>query len=138
MDKKLIALIVLFFISFAFFSAVLVFNKPITQFTRAKEEITPSAEKSKIIAWPFPSIKADGISESTITVFIVSQTGKPLSNKVITLISSIGQLKESSAVTDNDGKAAFHISSTNPGIAQIEAIAEPSIKLSKKISLKFE
>lgn len=138
MDKKLLALMVLFFLSFAFFSIMTVFNKPITQFTRAREDVTPSINRSKIIAWPFPIIKADGISESTINVFIISESGIPLSNKVVTLVSSFGQLRESAVSTDNNGKAAFKITASTPGIADIEAIVEPSLKLSQKLSLKFE
>lgn len=137
MDKKLLALITLFFISFAFFAVVTVFNKPITQLTRAKEDLTPSAEHSKILAWPL-SVKADASSTSQITVFIVSESDKPLSNKVVTVTTSLGQFNQTAATSDNNGKAVFAISSSIPGIAKIEAIVEPNIKLTKKISIKFE
>ncbi|MBI4009114.1 Ig-like domain-containing protein [Candidatus Roizmanbacteria bacterium] len=137
MDRKLFALITLFFISFAFFAAITIFNKPLTQLTRAKEDITPSGERSKIISWPL-TVKADGLSESKISVFIVTQSDKPLANKVVTLTNTLGQLRETAVTSDNNGKAVFTISSTTPGIAQIEAIIEPNIKLTRKISIKFE
>lgn len=138
MDRKLIFLLVLFFISFGFFASVIVFNKPITQFTRAKDEVTPSASRSRIVAWPFPIVKADGYSESTINVFVISEGDKPLSNKIVTLITNFGTLRETAQNTDNNGKATFHISSSSPGIAEIQAVVEPSINLKRKISLKFE
>ena len=138
MDKKLLALITLFFISFAFFAAVTIFNKPLTQFTRAKEDFTPSPDRSKIIAWPFPTLKADGISESVISVFIISQSDKPIPDRTVTLSSSLGNLKGSTATTDNNGKAEFRLSSSVPGISQIEAIVEPNIKLNQKVSIQFE
>ncbi len=137
MDKKLFALIALFFISFAFFAVLTVFNKPITNLTRAKEDVSSSAERSRMIAWPL-SVKANGTSQSLINVFVVSESDKPLSNKVVTLTNSLGQLRETAATTDNNGKVTFHISSTTPGIAEIEAIIEPNIKLPKKVSIKFE
>lgn len=137
MDKKLLALITLFFISFAFFAVVTVFNKPITQLTRAKEDFTASSERSKLIAWPL-TVMADGASESQINVFIVSESDKPLSNKVVTLTTTLGQLRSTAATTDNNGKATFSLISTTPGLAEIEAIVEPNIRLSKKISIKFE
>ncbi|MBI4225714.1 Ig-like domain-containing protein [Candidatus Roizmanbacteria bacterium] len=138
MDKKLLALIMLFFISFAFFAAVTIFNKPITELTRAKEDLTPSVVRSKILAWPFPSVKADGISESVISVFVISESDKPLENKVVTLSNNLGQLRQTTATTDNNGKATFNITSTTPGIAELEATVEPNIKLSQKLSIKFE
>ena len=137
MDKKLFALITLFFISFAFFAILTVFYKPITQFTRAKEDAIASAERSKIIAWPL-ALKADGTQQSVINIFIVSESDKPLSNKVVNLITSLGQLKDSQVTTDNGGKATFYLTSTTPGIAEIEASISPNVKLIKKISVKFE
>ncbi|OGK18517.1 hypothetical protein A2866_00900 [Candidatus Roizmanbacteria bacterium RIFCSPHIGHO2_01_FULL_39_8] len=137
MDKKLVALLFLFFVAFGFFSAVTVFNKPITQFTRAKEEILPSASKSKIIGWPL-TLKADGQTESTISVFVVSESDKPLTDKSVKLLSTLGQVKEQSVTTDGNGKAEFHLVSTTPGTAEIEAEVDPSIKVTQKVTIQFE
>ncbi len=144
MDRKLFALITLFFISFAFFAIVTVFNKPITQFTRAKEDSTPSGTKSKIIAWPL-EVAADGEKTSIINIFIISESDKPLSNKVVTLTTSCGQLKQAASTTDNNGKASFELSSNDPNCtAQVGAIVEPNITLTNsngapnKVSIKFQ
>jgi len=128
----------LFFLSFAFFSFVVVFNKPISQFTRAKEELSPSISRSRMIAWPFPIIPADGETKSTIHVFVVSETDRPLQGKVVTLTTTHGTLYETSATSDANGKATFSISAETPGIATLQAIVEPDVQLANQISLKFE
>lgn len=138
MDKKLLTLIMLFFLSFAFFATVTIFNKPLTQFIRAKEDFIPSPDRSTILAWPLSYLKADGITESVINVFVISESDKPIANKLVSLTNSLGILKESAATTDDSGKAVFRISSTTPGVAEVEAVVEPDIKLSKKVSIKFE
>ncbi|OGK23782.1 hypothetical protein A2954_03140 [Candidatus Roizmanbacteria bacterium RIFCSPLOWO2_01_FULL_37_12] len=138
MDKKLLALITLFFISFAFFAGLTIFNDPLTRLIRAREDFTPSPVRSKILAWPLSSIKANGISESEINVFIVSESDKPVPNKLVTLTSTLGNLKESSATTDNNGKATLHITSSSPGIAEVQASVEPGVNLNQKITIEFE
>jgi hypothetical protein len=138
MDKKLIALIALFFISFAFFTAAIIFKEPIVNLTRAKDNSTPSPVRSKILAWPLSYLNADGNSQSVINVFVISQSDRPLANKLVTLTNTLGSLKETAKTTDNNGKATFSITSTTSGIAEIEAVVEPNIKLNKKISIKFE
>src|SRR3989344_9028731 len=104
MDKKLLTLIMLFFLSFAFFATVTIFNKPLTQFIRAEEDFEPSPVRSTILAWPLSYLKADGLSESVINVFVISESDKPIANKLVTLTNSLGILKESAATTDDSGK----------------------------------
>lgn len=138
MDKKLLGLVVIFFLSFITFAFLTVFNKPITQFTRAKEDVSASQEKSLIIAWPYLSVPADGNTESTVNVFVISQSDKPVPNKTVTLLTTLGQVKEAQLTTDNDGKATFHLSSSTPGIAEIRAVVDKTVELSRKITVKFE
>lgn len=137
MDKKLVVMLLLFFLAFGLFASVLIFNKPLTQLARAKEELVPSAEKSKILAYPLYSISANGNSESSVSVFINSLTEKPLSGKLVTLTSTLGKVSPQSATTDNNGKAVFQVSSDAPGVAELEATVE-NIKLQQKVSVKFE
>lgn len=137
MNKKLFALLMLFFISFGLFAFVTVFNKPITQLTRAKEDSVPSAERSRMIVWPL-NVKSDGTTGATITVFVVSESDKPLPNKVVTVSNTLGQFKETAVTSDSSGKSVFTLTSQTPGIAEIEVMIEPNIKLAKKISVKFE
>lgn len=137
MDKKLVSLLFLFFLMFGVFASIVVFNAPLSTLTRAKEETVPSAEKSKIIYYPFSS-KADGASEVTIYVFVTSVTDKPLTNKVVTLTTSLGQLKETSQVSQGtDAKAIFYLTSQTPGLAVVETTIDNSVKL-KPVSVNFE
>jgi len=137
MDKKLVILFFLFFLSFGIFTSVLIFNKPLTQLAKAKEEFVPSADKSKIIAYPLYLLAPNGTAESVVSVFINSMTDKPLSNKLVTVTSTLGTVKPQSATTDEKGKAEFHLSSTVAGVAQLTVTVD-NIKLNQAVSVKFE
>lgn len=137
MDKTLGALLIIFFLSFTIFVSLIFFNKPLAQFTRAKEDYLPSASNSLIFAYPL-SVPADGATESTVSVFIRSDKGMPVKEQKVTLMSSVGSIRETNVTTDDQGKASFHISSPTAGIANIEAYVGGSIKLSQKLSVKFQ
>ena len=136
MDKKLVVLLLLFFLSFGIFASVVVFNKPLTQLARAKEDVIPAADKSKILAFPLYSIPANGKAESLITVFVNSVSDKPLANKTVSAASSLGKLSSSFAVTNAMGKAEFHLTSSEPGTAKVDINVE-NVKL-QSISVKFQ
>lgn len=136
MDKKLGALLLIFFLSFSIFITALFFNQPLAKFTRAKEDFLPSATSSLIFAYPL-TVKADNTSESTINVFVRSEKGMPVKEQRITITSSIGRIKEPEVVTDDQGKASFHVVSATEGVAQIEAYIGGSLKLDQKLSIKF-
>ena len=138
MDKKLVALIALFFVSFAFFTAAIVFKEPIVNLTRAKEDLEPSPVRSKILAWPLSYIMANGASESVISVFVISESDRPLANRLVTLSNSLGKLDKATETTNKSGKATFKLTSNAPGKAEIEATVEPDIKIASKISISFE
>lgn len=127
----------MFFLTFGIFSTVVVFNKPLTQLTRAKEDIIPSGSKSLIFAWPL-TVQSDGKKTSTITVFVRTAKSKPLINKTITLNSTLGDIKNKTAITDKEGKAVFELSSQNKGIAKVEAVIDNTIKITQTITIKFE
>lgn len=136
MDNKLAALLTAFFLSFGIFATVLVFNKPLTQLIRASQETGPSSTNSMVFAWPL-TVKADGISQSVITVFLRNERKYPVANKPVTIISNLGQLKQAQAFTENDGRATFQISSQTPGIAQL-TVYSGNVELAQKVSIKFE
>lgn len=137
MDKKLGALLVVFFLSFTLFITVVFFNKPIAKFTRAKEDFLPSIANSLIFAFPL-TVKADGVSQSTVNIFIRSDKGMPVKEQKISLSTSLGDIKEADKATDDQGKATFYITSSKPGIAAIEATIGGTMTLSQKLSIKFE
>ena len=136
MEKKLQAILLLFFLSFSLFVIVVFFNQPISKFTRAKEDLNPSATNSLLFAYPL-SLKADGKASSSISIFIRSENGLPTKNKKVTINTTLGKLKQESLITDEQGKATTIITSSEPGIAEITALFD-SILLAQKLTVKFE
>ena len=136
MDKKFSGSLIAFFLLFLVFIALVVFNKPISRFTRAKEDFVLSSQKSLIFAWPL-TVKADGKSKTQINVIIRSSNNKLIQNKQTTVRSTLGVVKIISSVTDSGGKSSFELSSTVPGIAEITAYAD-NVLLGKKLTIKFE
>ncbi|MBI4004581.1 Ig-like domain-containing protein [Candidatus Roizmanbacteria bacterium] len=137
MDKKLLSLISIFFLAFGIFTAAIVFEKPLTQLTRAKEEARASETASLLFAFPL-NAKADGISTATITVFARANTNRPIVSRTVKLTTTVGKIKQNSQLTDNDGKATFLLTSDTPGLARIEAVVDNQVKLSQKITVNFE
>ncbi|PIV09186.1 hypothetical protein COY89_02725 [Candidatus Roizmanbacteria bacterium CG_4_10_14_0_8_um_filter_36_36] len=127
---------VLFFFSFFIFFSMLVFNKPISQLIKASQELTPSANNSIVLVWPI-NAKADGQSQATITVFLRNENNYPVSDKSVSITSTVGRIKEAEITTDKSGKAEFHLISDTPGTAKIVA-SSGSLELTEKISVKFE
>ena len=136
MDKKLMSLIGIFMLSFGVFFSVIVFNKPLSRLIRASQETNPSAANSLIFAWPL-TVKADGQTPSTITVFLRNEKNYPVPNKPVTVLTSFGEIKESQVVSSKDGKTEFHITSATAGIANI-TVQSGTLTLTQKMSVKFE
>ena len=136
MDKKLMSLIGIFMLSFGVFFSVVVFNKPLSRLIRASQETYPSAANSLVFAWPL-TVKADGQTSSTITVFLRNEKNYPVPDKPVTILTSLGEIKESQVVSSKDGKTEFHIISSTAGIADI-TVQTGSLTLTQKISVKFE
>jgi len=130
-----------FFLASGLFISLLIFDKPITRLTRAKEEFKPSPEKSLLIGWPL-TVKANGKALSSITVFVESGKGKPIAGKEVILTSDLGQVVNLQPITDKVGKAAFAVKSARPGIATINAFVKKEttgkLKLKKSLQIKFE
>lgn len=137
MDKKLVGLLTIFFLLFGLFTTVLIFERPLIRFTKAKDELIPSPEKSIVFAWPL-KLSADGRSTSQITVFVRNRDGGALSNKKVTISTNLGLLNSPSAVTNKNGKVEFTLSSTSAGVAEISASVDDSTQLTQKVSIKFD
>lgn len=144
MDKKLVGLMAIFFLSFGVFTSILVFRKPLLNLARAKEDQVPSASSSKVIlSCAGTMVKADGSDSCTVNVFIrtAGDSPKPLANKVVTLTTDLGDLDRPTQTTDSLGKAVFRITSSTPGIATLRAkVTQDStdIELSSSISIEFK
>ncbi len=135
MDKTLLGLLMIFFLAFTVFITFVVFNDQLTAVTRASTDVV-SQEKTYTFAWPL-SLVADGKAESEITVFVRNDEGKGVSGKTVRLSSPVGTIKEPSVVTNTNGKAAFHISSSNPGVAEIEVVVDNN-PIRNNVSIQFE
>ncbi len=137
MDKKLVGLMLIFMLSFGLFTTIIVFNKPLTRLTKAKEEFLPSSESSLLFAWPLTA-KADGAYSVQVNVFVRNATNIPLPNKKVRLATTVGSIKTNDLETDKAGKATFMISSDSSGLAELTAVVDSQVQLKQKISVKFE
>lgn len=136
MDKKLLMLAVIFFLAFSINLSLIVFENPISKAIKAKDEHSVSLTNSLIFAWPY-SLKADGKESSLITVFVKNDVGSPITNKQVTLQTNLGNLSDTSVVTDSTGKADFTITSDVEGDALIEALID-NAKINNNITIKFK
>lgn len=127
----------LIFLTFALFAIMVVFQEPLSHLTRAKEEFEASPSTSLILAWPL-NVKADNKTASNLTVFVRTAKGRLLSNKVVAVTSTLGQVQTIESTSDKEGKTMFRIISDTPGTAEIEAIIDNNIKLTKKVTVRFD
>jgi hypothetical protein len=137
MDKKLVGLMSIFILSFVLFISIVASKDQLTRFTKAKEEFIPSAETSLILAWPLTT-KSDGQSSAQVNVFVRNLNNAPLSNKKVSLSSTLGQIQGNDVVTDKAGKASFNLISETPGTAEISALVDDTVQIKQKVSVKFE
>lgn len=137
MDKKLISLLILLVLVFSIFISYVVFNEQIATFTRASSDTDPSAEKSLIFAWPLTA-KATGQDKVMINIFVRNEKNQPLNNKLVSLTTTLGQLDAQTQTTDKSGKVTFNITSTQTGIAQIQAKVDNKVQLKQSLTVKFE
>lgn len=137
MDKKLGGLLVVFFLLFTLFATLVLFNGQLTTFTRAREDFTPSAKASLLFAYPL-LVKADGKEKSTINIFVRSDKGMPVKDKVVTITASVGALSKTEATTDDKGKATVTLTSSDPGTATVEVFIDRTLKITQILSIKFD
>lgn len=137
MDRKLAGLISFFFLTFFVFMTVMVFQKPLSRFTRAAEDAEPSAEKSLIFAWPLTANPTPNQAVK-VDVFVRSKTGKPLATREITMNSTLGTITPKTSITDKFGKATFSLTSESAGEANVSAIIDNSVEVVQKVTIKFE
>lgn len=134
MDKKLLALMTLFVLAFIIFLSFILFNDQIVGATQASNKQV-SATNSLLFAWPL-EVQADSESISEITVFVRTDEGQAVPDRIVQLSTNVGTISEDSVVTDTSGKAVFTLSSAVPGIAQVQAVVE-GIQLQRTVSIQF-
>lgn len=136
MDKKLMGLISLFFLSFFVFISVMVFSKPLSRFTRAAEDSRPSSSKSLIFAWPL-SASVTSLETVKLDVFVRSENGNPIPKRQIVVNTDIGSVSPKVMLSDKNGKASFSLTSQTAGTAQVSATIDNTTPISQKVSIKF-
>jgi len=125
MDKKFMALVLVFFLVFGVFA-------------RASAETDPSSQTSLIFAWPLTAKIGDKVE---VNVFIRNANNTPLNKKSVRLTTNLGLIngsQESTSESDKTGKVNFTLSSDTVGIAELTAFVNNNIQLIQKVSVKFE
>lgn len=138
MDKKFIALMVLFVVVFGVFVTSTLFSKQLSRFARATAESDPSPATSLIFAWPLTSKVGEKIE---VNVFVQNANNSPLSKKLVKVVTNLGLIngaQESTAESDKSGKVNFVLTSDTTGIAELTAFVSGNIQLTQKVTVKFE
>lgn len=139
MDKKFIALMVLFVVVFGAFITTTMFSKNFAGFARASSAADPSSQTSLIFAWPLTARVGDKVD---VNVFVRSANNTPLEKKQVKLVTNFGVVnggsQESTVESDKTGKASFILTSDSLGMAELTSIVNGSVELSQKVTVKFE
>jgi len=148
MDKKFVALMMVFFLVFGVFITSTLFNKQIANFARASTETDPSAQTSLIFAWPLTAKIGDKVD---VNVFIRNANNLPLDKKLVKVVTDLGTIdgaKESTAETDKTGHVNFKLTTDTPCpttdkcTANITAFvtdtSQVSHQLNQTVTVKFE
>lgn len=138
MDKKFIALMVLFFVVFGVFVSTTLLGGKLGSFARASTETDPSSATSLIFAWPLTAKVDDKVD---VNIFVRNANNLPLDKKQVKLVTSLGLVngaQESVSESDKTGKVSFVLSSDSIGIAELTAFVNGNIQLSQKVTVKFE
>ncbi|MFA6533193.1 MAG: hypothetical protein WCT22_04325 [Patescibacteria group bacterium] len=138
MDKKFIALMILFFVVFGVFISSTLLSGKLGNFARASTETDPSSATSLIFAWPLTTKVGDKVD---VNIFVRNANNLPLDKKQVKLVTNLGLVngaQESVSESDKTGKASFVLSSTSIGIAELTAFVNGNIQLSQKVTVKFE
>jgi hypothetical protein len=138
MDKKFVALMILFFVVFGVFISTTLLSGKIGNFARASTETDPSSATSLIFAWPLTAKVGDKVD---VNIFVRNAGNLPLDKKQVKLVTNLGLIngaQESIAESDKTGKVSFVLTSDSIGIAELSAFVNGNIQLSQKVTVKFE
>ncbi|OGK28713.1 hypothetical protein A3D06_01410 [Candidatus Roizmanbacteria bacterium RIFCSPHIGHO2_02_FULL_40_9] len=129
MDKKLVFLVLLFFLILGGFSVQLLYQTRLRQ-VRATSK-TPSQQESILLAY------SDG-KKCTINPVVRAedQTGVP--NIQVCVTASMGDLSSPCGQTDDSGIINFTLTSNQPGVADIVARVNNSFDIPTKVTCEFK
>ncbi|MCX7996904.1 MAG: Ig-like domain-containing protein [Patescibacteria group bacterium] len=135
MDKTLLGISMLFFLAFVVFMTFMVFNDQLTTAARASNQ-SFSPQRSLVFGWPL-NLKADGKERAEITVFIRDNEGDAVPNRIVSAQTTLGTLDKDTVQADANGKAVFTLTSTTPGLAELEAFVD-NTPITTRISIQFQ
>ena len=116
--------------------AYVLFTGPLSKLTQAVVPTSASEATSTLYAYPL-TIKADGLTQSKIDIFVSSDSSLPLANKKVTATTTAGTLNPATAMTDKMGHASYTIVMSEPGVVTINFTVD-DIPFSKQITVKGE
>ncbi|PIP15264.1 hypothetical protein COW98_00585 [Candidatus Roizmanbacteria bacterium CG22_combo_CG10-13_8_21_14_all_35_9] len=135
MDKKLLSLISILFLAGVLFISIVVFNKPIQNYTRAQQESVPSSSASLMFAYPLSTKVNDKV---VVNIFVRNTNNVPIANRIVNVNTTLGQIATTNSTTNNIGQATFSLISDTPGTAELTAIIDSNIELNQRVTVKFE
>ena len=135
MDKKLLSLISILFLAGVLFISIIVFNKPIQNYTRAQQESVPSSSASLMFAYPLSTKVNDKV---VVNIFVRNTNNVPIANRIVNVNTTLGQIATTNSTTNNIGQATFSLISDTPGTAELTAIIDSNIELNQRVTVKFE
>ena len=100
-----------------------------------------NATLSTVVTSP-PTLWADGIDSSTITVTLVNSSSTPVANKIVSLAQTTGSGATITTVTGTtgaDGKAIFTVASTTIGTAVFTAtdVTDSNLEITQTATVSF-
>ena len=135
--SKVVAAVTFTLYPSVFFASTIVFNNRLSSISRAKEDYAPSAKASLLFGYPL-LVKADGVTKSTISIFVRSDKGMPVKDQSITVTASVGELSQSQIKTDDKGKAMVTLTSSTPGASKIDVMIGGSVKMTQSLTITFQ
>jgi len=135
MDKKLLSLISILFLAGVLFISIVVFNKPIQNYTRAQQESVPSSSASLMFVYPLSTKVNDKV---VVNIFVRNTNNVPIANRIVNVNTTLGQIATTNSTTNNIGQATFSLISDTPGTAELTAIIDSNIELNQRVTVKFE
>jgi hypothetical protein len=135
MDKKLLSLIFILFLAGVLFISLVIFDKPIQNYTRAQQESIPSSSSSLMFVYPLSAKVNDKVE---VNIFVRNTNNTPIANKVVSVNTTLGKIVPANSTTDKNGKATLSLTSDTPGIAELTTTIDSNIELNQRVTVKFE
>lgn len=133
MDKKLLTLVLVFFLVLGTFATSLYYEQSSTLRARATQKCQPVAEKSFAVS--FPKIVPAG-SSCEVNVFARCEDESGVTGATVAIAVTNGTAQTTQSTTDENGNASFTV--TPQGLANITAVINGSIQVPTAITCESQ